>query len=69
MLQAQICPVCNGSGKIMSEPTTNKDKTCHGCDGRGWVEVGTPAYLPAYPNYPWEYPPYFYVIYGSSYSC
>lgn len=31
-MQAVLCPVCNGTGKV-------KKKTCHGCDGRGWVEV------------------------------
>lgn len=27
-----LCPVCEGSGKY-------DDKQCHGCKGRGWVEV------------------------------
>ena len=31
-MKAVLCPVCNGTGKI-------KKKTCHGCDGKGWVEV------------------------------
>lgn len=31
---AEVCPVCQGSGKY-------KEEKCHGCDGRGWVKVGT----------------------------
>lgn len=38
MRHAEKCPVCEGEGK-------HKDKTCHGCNGRGWVEVGVD-----YPN-------------------
>lgn len=30
--KAVICPVCQGEGKY-------KEKECHGCGGRGWVEV------------------------------
>lgn len=29
-----LCPVCEGSGKY-------GDKGCHGCHGKGWVEVRT----------------------------
>jgi len=32
--QAQLCPVCMGSGRSTCG-------TCHGCGGRGWVVVGT----------------------------
>jgi len=32
MKHAEICPVCGGTGKV------NMEK-CHGCDGKGWVEV------------------------------
>lgn len=41
MAHAQQCPVCGGSGKV-------KEKICHGCDGRGWVEVSD--------TYPWPRP-------------
>ncbi len=34
MAKADKCPVCEGSGQC-------KDKKCHGCNGRGWVAVGT----------------------------
>lgn len=44
MAQAVICPICEGKGKILDEatklltcPTFNP---CHGCGGKGWVEVG-----------------------------
>ncbi len=54
MAQAVICPVCLGKGKIDEE-------TCHGCGGKGWVEVQDyqPPYYPVYPPYyPW-YPSYY----------
>lgn len=54
MAHAEKCPICDGSGK-KSNPK-NMDDTytkCHGCDGKGWIEVGsepvvlpTPAYHP-----------------------
>jgi hypothetical protein len=31
-MKAQLCPVCNGSGKY-------DNKECHGCYGKGWVTV------------------------------
>ncbi len=31
-MKAVLCPVCKGSGKY-------KDERCHGCYGRGWVQV------------------------------
>ena len=43
MSKAQTCPICLGKGKLIDEKyysSTGKiDKTCHGCHGRGWVEV------------------------------
>lgn len=32
MNHAEKCPICYGTGKI-------KKKTCHGCGGKGWIEV------------------------------
>ena len=29
---ALLCPVCKGSGKYTGDK-------CHGCNGRGWVQV------------------------------
>lgn len=43
MAHAVICPVCHGKGRLIdpaSEWSTEVIyKTCHGCDGKGWVEV------------------------------
>lgn len=56
-MQAVICPVCKGSGKVnevwvnlpkMTAREDSKEVTCHGCDGRGWVEVSGDE-----PGYPW----------------
>lgn len=33
MAEAVICPVCRGEG------VTPTGKQCHGCDGKGWVQV------------------------------
>jgi len=39
------CPVCNGEGKIREyykdSTIPYQDRNCHGCNGKGWVEVGT----------------------------
>lgn len=40
MAHAEICPVCYGSGKIGAEGPVER-KTCHGCNGKGWVEIGS----------------------------
>ena len=42
MNTAQLCPVCMGKGKLPPERGESDEpaKTCHGCCGRGWVEVG-----------------------------
>lgn len=42
MRRAVICPVCLGKGKnLPDEITTSAVKIiCHGCNGKGWVEVG-----------------------------
>ena len=42
---AEICPVCKGSGKYRDYSNCNHtstiyvERTCHGCNGIGWVEV------------------------------
>lgn len=45
MAHAEICPVCGGRGTTADSqaPTTAGvlEKTCHGCNGSGWVTVGT----------------------------
>jgi len=43
-MKAVLCPVCNGSGKVMP-PLTHystaipQPVTCNGCGGVGWVQV------------------------------
>ena len=45
MAHAQTCPICNGKGRIPDpgyDPQltgTRHKVTCHGCHGRGWIEV------------------------------
>ena len=41
-MQAVKCPVCEGKGVVygIAETGAMPTTTCHGCDGRGWVEVG-----------------------------
>lgn len=53
---AQICPVCGGYGKVPGgyEEFKNWDKLkapvneqlCHGCSGKGWVEVSSNWWYP-----------------------
>lgn len=45
MGRAVLCPVCQGSGK-------KGDKTCHGCGGKGWVEISTDYPKPEPPHPP-----------------
>ena len=46
--KADLCPVCNGTGKYKKiiEPDKNTsmglcsyETTCHGCNGTGWVTI------------------------------
>lgn len=43
MARAVKCPVCGGSGKVIKPPMDTtagvQYETCHGCRGKGWVEV------------------------------
>jgi len=45
MSKAQLCPVCGGSGVVHTPPPKESSAatwnilTCHGCGGKGWVEV------------------------------
>ena len=53
MAHAEICPICNGKGIIEEEVgSTGKKitKVCHGCGGKGWIEVRDDhCYSPWYP--------------------
>jgi hypothetical protein len=40
MAHAEKCPVCYGFGKLGNDNQRDcSGKTCHGCDGKGWVTV------------------------------
>lgn len=49
MASAEKCPVCDGSGEYRP-PSPHSTimfpeiRECHGCQGRGWVEVGPQGY-------------------------
>ena len=41
-MKAVICPVCDACGEFVGEvddEDTDTTVPCHGCGGRGWVEV------------------------------
>lgn len=63
-MHSELCPVCQGEGKIRDKLSGEK-KTCHGCNGRGWVEVNdcrlhyVPFGDPPWPMYPPTYDPYY----------
>jgi hypothetical protein len=62
MSHAETCSVCNGTGNTAKEPYPYEGtrQICHGCNGKGWVEVGDPtpvwpiqpSGLTTYPVYP-----------------
>lgn len=56
MSHAEICPVCKGTGRVPIGSTGGDTygKPCHGCGGRGWVPVDTPASPPC--DAPWNPP-------------
>ena len=58
MSHAERCPVCYGSGKYTPPANPNSSavpqpQICHGCGGKGWVELNDYTT----PN-PWVSPPY-----------
>ena len=67
MSRAQKCPVCGGTGKIVDQddgPSTAapQPRTCHGCGGKGWVQVGRddpPAAPWPLPTWPWDRHPLY----------
>lgn len=49
-MHSEKCPVCNGKGKIKKELISISSWiTCHGCNGKGWVEVQDSVYPPYVP--------------------
>lgn len=60
-MKAVKCPFCEGSGKVSPTlPIGTEMVPCHGCGGRGWVEVGES--YPLCPTYPW---PLFHPFYST----
>ncbi len=41
MAHAENCPICGSSGKVKKDDggTAAEKVPCHGCGGKGWVEV------------------------------
>ena len=54
-MHSELCPVCHGKGVIYS-PLLRKDVTCHGCNGKGWIEVKNDNYIPTIPYIPYPIP-------------
>ena len=65
MVHAEKCPVCKGDGELPPKPSDNDLwRICHGCGGKGWIEVGSDNQCPAIPwsVYPVPQQPYFPII-------
>ena len=65
-MKAVICPVCSGTGKYIETNTyetsvVTTPRMCHGCSGKGWVEVNetTPTTPTIYPQPIFPYYPYY----------
>jgi hypothetical protein len=67
-MHSEICPICHGKGEIgtgQHNTTGETKKTCHGCHGKGWIEVSNGFYPivvqphPAnpYPSFPFPWCP------------
>ena len=50
MSHSERCPLCDGNGTLPNDGRTTSavEPTCHGCYGRGWIEVmdDTPSPVP-----------------------
>lgn len=74
MAHAELCPVCNGAGKLLSKQDPGSTSAqfpsvCHGCNGKGWVEVSDVIPTPPPVHYPWWYwpgTPFYYYTYTTS---
>ena len=53
-MRAVLCPVCNGKGVIygIAESGAYPSTQCHGCGGKGWVEVSNDPPQ----DWNWKYP-------------
>lgn len=58
-MRAELCPVCHGSGTVQCMGYSSS-LACHGCGGKGWVEVGNADNRPEpIHNISYSYAPYF----------
>ena len=55
MAHAQTCPICIGKGRLPNDGKTTDatEPICHGCNGKGWVEVADAMPVG---NWPWPNP-------------
>lgn len=70
-MHAEKCPICGGAGQLqgindLSGSAANPPtRTCHGCGGKGWVEVSNGPYYTIQPTIdapsiqPYQYPWYY----------
>jgi len=70
-MHAERCPVCLGTGRSVenNDPKEAGCMACHGCNGKGWVEVSDNntyyPYVPyRYPDYPPPLWPPYTITYG-----
>jgi hypothetical protein len=61
-MHAEKCPICEGKGKVPRIDGWNcHEDACHGCGGKGWVEVKDGPYYTIQPSIdapsiqPWPY--------------
>ena len=65
-MHAEKCPICGGRGSIheygwqgKSTACDDKEHVCHGCNGKGWVEVTDTETVSISASYipPWAFSP------------
>ncbi len=45
MGNAVKCPICMGDGEVLP-PNSQQIAPCHGCDGKGWVQMNDNEFYP-----------------------
>jgi len=58
MKHAEICPICKGRGRVPEDPEWDSGpspstRVCHGCNGKGWIEVEGAREQPIRPWQDW----------------
>jgi len=48
-MHSEKCPVCKGQGAIPMLHSTACRAVCHGCQGKGWIEVSDDRESPRLP--------------------